>query len=371
MPVVGAALLLKAMLLVPVSAGSLYLYAIPVLVTSIGYSLLALWWAIEQFAREDVLFREAEQFEVGLWVRHLLRDKEPTPSFAEAGFCFVTIMLLQFGLMRFMQQALAGAAPAVRDIMMMRLVMAQQLAVVATPALLMGVLLTASVVRTFRLRLPDWRLLAVAAVLPFAVHPLSVELLGSLKWFFPPLPQSAADVVKTMADTTHPWWLVLLTFAVVPAICEETAFRGFILSGFKRGGRVWLAIGLSSLTFGIMHMIPQQVFNATLLGLVLGLIAVRSESLFPCILFHFIYNSLEVFRGWIGEAAWTGPAAEWFIRIEDGGIRYQWPTLSIAAAVAAFTLRWLVNQQRRESQAAAGDVRTAEAGHRPQTHVTG
>ncbi len=375
MPVVGVALLLKAMLLAPVSASSLYLYAIPVLVTSIGYSLLALWWAIEQFAREDVLFREAERFELGLWIRHLLREKEPTPSFTEAGVCFAMIMLLQFGLMRFMQQALAAAAATSRDTIMMRLLMIQQLAIIATPALLMGVMLTASVVRTFRLRFPGWRMLAAAAVLPFAMHPLSLELSASLQWFFPPLPQSVIDVLKTMGDTAHPWWFVLLTFAVVPAICEEIAFRGFILSGFQRTGRVWLAVGLSSLTFGVMHMIPQQVFNATLLGLVLGLIAVGSKSLFPCILFHFVYNSLEILRGRISgrisEAALTGTTAEWFVRIEDGGIRYQWTTLAIAAVVAIVLLRWLVNRRDAEPIPATGNVPTPQSDRLPETGVAG
>ena len=55
------------------------------------------------FNREDVLFREAERFDVRLWLRHLLRDKEPTPSFAEAVLCFVLVMLLQFGALPFLR----------------------------------------------------------------------------------------------------------------------------------------------------------------------------------------------------------------------------------------------------------------------------
>ncbi|MEO1996096.1 MAG: ABC transporter permease, partial [Planctomycetaceae bacterium] len=96
MPVMGIALLLKAFLLSPTNPVELYPYAIPVLVTSVGYSLLALWWAIDQFSREEILFREADSFDLRLWLRHLLRDKDPTPSFTEAGFCFILIMLLQF-----------------------------------------------------------------------------------------------------------------------------------------------------------------------------------------------------------------------------------------------------------------------------------
>ena len=81
LPVVGPALLLKGLLLAPADPTSLYAYVVPVLASSVGYSVLGLWWAIELFRREDVLFRGDDQFELKAWVKHLLRDKEPVPSF--------------------------------------------------------------------------------------------------------------------------------------------------------------------------------------------------------------------------------------------------------------------------------------------------
>ena len=374
MPIVGVALLLKALLLAPVHTSALYMYMIPVLVTSVGYSLLALWWAIELFKREEVLFREAERFELRLWIRHLLRDKEPTPSFSEAGFCFVIIMLLQFASLKFMGQAVEQATLAKTSedaigVLMMKLLMIQQLVIIFSPALFMGVILTTSVVRTFRLRPPKFGMLAVAILLPVALHPLSLEFMSHLGWFFPKLPQSAVKALHTMADTQQPWWFVLLAFAVAPAICEETAFRGFILSGFNRSGRVWLAIVLSSLTFGVMHMIPQQVFNATLLGLVLALIAIRSNSLLPGIVFHFIYNSLAVLHSRIG-ASWvkTMPANR-FISVEDEMLRYQWPTLVICAGVAIVLLHWLARQSNAEATFPAPQVFSPEPERLAETGV--
>ena len=346
MPVVGPALLLKKLLTSPESTEAL-IYAIPVLITSIGYSLLALWWAIEQFSSEEVLFRESERLEVRLWIRHLLRDKEPLPTFAEAGFCFVAIIFLQFAAMKFMQTAILGTDPAAQPTRMIQLLLIQQLALIASPALFMGILLTTSVLRTFRLRLPNWRMIAVAAILPLALHPLSLELAAVMqRYFFLKLPEDFTDRLAAMSDPNQSLWLVLLAFAVAPAVCEELAFRGFILSGFSRSRRVWLAIGLSSLAFGTMHMIPQQVFNATLLGLVLGLIAIRGNSLFPCMVFHFVYNSLAVLHGRISHLnpTWlrTQPA-DWFLSTGSSGIRYQWPTLLIAGIVAIVLLRWVAN----------------------------
>ena len=175
MPVIGATLLLKEMLASPDSQAAIY-FGVPVLVTSIGYSLLALWWAIDQFAREDVLFREAERFDLRLWVRHLLRDKEPTPSFAEAGFCFALIMLILFAAMKPMNQAVMSAGPEEVAERMMKLLMIQQLVIIASPALFMGLLLTTNFVQTFRLRWASWKMWGFAVVLPFVLQPLSVAL---------------------------------------------------------------------------------------------------------------------------------------------------------------------------------------------------
>ena len=360
MPVVGPSLLLKKLLESPGSTEPLA-YAIPVLVTSVIYSLLALWWAIEQFSREDVLFRESERFEVRLWFRHLLRDKEPTPTFAEAGFCFVMIMLLQFFALSLMQGVLPSPGDPARATRMMQLLMVQQLVIIATPALFMGVILTSSVVRTFRIRLPNWRILAVAVVLPIVLHPLSLELSAVLEErLFEPFPDDLTDPLREiqalMTDPSLPWWLVFLALAVVPAICEETVFRGFLLSGFLRSRHVWLAIVLSSLAFGTVHWIPQQVFNATLLGLVLGLIVLRSNSLIPGIVFHMIYNSLTIMRGRIDPSWLTQTPVDWFLSVKQETIRYQWPTLMVAAVIAIVLLRWLVNQPNAGLNAAATGV---------------
>jgi sodium transport system permease protein len=355
MPVVNIALLLKALLLNPGNTEAL-IFAGPVLATSIGYSLLALWWAIEQFSSEGVLFRDGERFEPGLWLRHLLRDKEPTPTFTEAGFCFVLMMLAQFVSMRAMNQSILSAPPDQAGVRMLKLLVIQQLATIACPALFMALILTTSVRQTLKLRLPNWKFLAVAVVLPFALHPLSVELVNSLHWFFPQLPEGVLRQLKLMGDGDQPLWLLLIAFAVAPPLCEELAFRGFILTGLCRDGRTRLAIVLSALTFGVMHTFTQQVFNATLLGIVLGLIAIRSNSLLPGIVFHMLFNSLPVLRERVLVQRITGHAEEFrqsfwssFATLDDGGLHYTRLTLLLSGAVASACLWWVWQAGRTRS----------------------
>ena len=346
MPIVGVALLLKGLLLNPQDT-LLYWYAIPVLVTSVGYSLISLWWAIDQFQREEVLFREAERFELRLWLRHLFRDKEPTPTFTEGAFCFLIIMFVQFAAFQTLSQASLGADGKIDTIRAMRVLLVQQVAIIAMPALLMGMILTSAPRRTLRINLPSLKVLGIAIVLALACHPLSLALVGAIKEFFPKLDDSINHVMQEMGSSNQPVWLTLLVFAVAPGICEEIAFRGFILSGFGHSGRRGLAIVLSSLAFGLMHMIPQQIFNAALLGMVLGLIAYRGNSLFPCIAFHICYNGLAVMHGRWGqhlvEQNPQGIARGWlYVLSPTAGIHYTGLTLVLAGGVFLAAMAWLI-----------------------------
>jgi sodium transport system permease protein len=369
LPVVGPALLLKEVLASPGSSAPL-VYGIPVLATSIAYSLAGLWWAISMFNREDVLFREAERFDVRLWIRHLLRDKEATPSLLEGGLCFVLLILLQFVAFRFLQSGVVVSDGHIDPASTLRLLLIQQMVFVGSPALFMGIMLTTNVWRTFRLRLPNWRYLVVGCVLPLAVGPLSVALQNWLQgWFFPPLPKPVEELMNSLGEQTLPLWFVLLAMAIAPGICEELAFRGFILSGFVRSARPAVAIGLSAIAFGAFHIIPQQVFNATLVGLILGLLAIRSESLIPSVLFHIIYNSIETVRVRAGDSIVQVPVLKWFVASEPSVTGYNTLALVVAGVVATLLIAWLIfgGQKAKTVAETAHEAASDEPMGRPRT----
>ena len=103
-PITGVSLLLRALIQSDYSVA--WRYFLPVMFTTICYGALALRWAIDQFQREDVIFREAERFDIRVWAKHLLRDKEATPNGAEALFCFLLMLALYWFMTQY--QALAG-----------------------------------------------------------------------------------------------------------------------------------------------------------------------------------------------------------------------------------------------------------------------
>ena len=290
-PVTGVSLLLRALILGDYDVA--WRFFLPVLVPTVVYGAVALRWAIDQFQREDVLFREAERFDLRIWVRHLLRDKEPTPNGGEALFCFA--LMLTLGVV---PDAVPGRQRAwpTRPAAMA----AGQVAFILTPpagdgrpADLVAPADPPALLARGRGTWP-WRV-----ALALALNPLVNELRPIVEWLFP-ISQAIKEALGQMMEHVPSLGVALLLFALVPAVCEELAFRGFILTGLEHGHRTRSAILLSALLFGFLHVLLslfQQLFNATLLGLVLGLLAVRSRSILPGIVFHFLNNGLAVADG--------------------------------------------------------------------------
>lgn len=73
---------------------------------------------------------------------------------------------------------------------------------------------------------------------------------------------------------------------------EEVFFRGFLFTWMTGHRPVWLAMLLSSLIFGAMHIIPPQAISAALMALALCALYYCSGSLWPPILAHSIGNGI-------------------------------------------------------------------------------
>jgi len=222
------------------------------------------------------------------------------------------------------------------------------IATVGAPPVLMAVLLTSSVRRTLKLYWPQWQYLALGIVLPIVLQPIAVELIHQLEWFFPKLPAEMAEMMKSFSDPSVPLIWPLLAIAVTPAICEEIAFRGFMLSGLQSGRQrnFWTPIVISAVCFGVVHMIAHQVFNAILLGVVLGLLAVRSRSLIPGVIFHFIFNGMQVAQTRIPVRYFESPVMQWLFSVESESgqtiVRFDAPLLAISGLLSVGLITWLI-----------------------------
>ena len=104
------------------------------------------------------------------------------------------------------------------------------------------------------------------------------------------------SIVEEYAEMAQNTGMGTSPFAIIAAVCmapigEELLCRGVCLHfGKKALGKFWYANILQALLFGVLHMNWVQGVYAFIIGLVLGYLAERYESLLPAMLVHFVVN---------------------------------------------------------------------------------
>ncbi len=269
-PVTGMFLLVRALVEGQYADALLH---VPIVAGVTGTCLwLATRWVRRQFESEAVLFGSSDQWELGSWVRHLWRDRQMAATPAQAFACGAIILVaLFFGKLAVteMPQGFAGMA---------KLVLVPQIAMILFPALLMATMFTTSLRKSLRIRMPHWTTLPLAVLLGVTLHPMYLGLAKSISLMYP-ISTEAALAMKPFAEqiASAPWLSVVLLMALLPAICEELAFRGFIFGGLVREHGRLRAIIVTAIMFGVSHGVLQQSIAATIMGLLLGWIALQNR----------------------------------------------------------------------------------------------
>lgn len=93
--------------------------------------------------------------------------------------------------------------------------------------------------------------------------------------------------------------MTTITFAVLPAVCEELLFRGLIFNGLKNKFNVSLSVIFSALIFALIHFSIFQTVYQFLIGIVLALLVHFTGSIIFSMLFHFVNNFTIVLISYI------------------------------------------------------------------------
>lgn len=102
-----------------------------------------------------------------------------------------------------------------------------------------------------------------------------------------------AEMETLLADMMRNRW-GYLAIGILAPLAEEAVFRGAVLRVLLRlfdKKWHWIAIAISAILFGLVHGNVQQFVHATLIGLILGWMYYRTDSILPGVLFHWVNNS--------------------------------------------------------------------------------
>lgn len=273
-PVLNIALLIKGILVGEAAAELVFL----TLGVSAVYGVLALALAARVFHSEQVLLGGHEPLRqtFGLARRP---GGAPTPVLALLLFVVVLVALFYGTLL-------------LDDRGIVAIVLGTQVGLMLGPTLLVTGGLGLSWRATLGLRLPPARTLVAAVIVGLSAWTVGA---GVFLRFLPP-PEDLTEALKRVAllgDPSTPLWLAILVVALVPAICEELLFRGFVLSGLRRLGEL-PAICCSALLFGLAHASLYRMLPTAFLGLLLGAFAWRTRSVLPGLILHALNNAVAV-----------------------------------------------------------------------------
>ena len=106
---------------------------------------------------------------------------------------------------------------------------------------------------------------------------------------------ACSPAVLTELNNIHLDYLTLFTLllyvSILTPIVEEVVFRGFVLDVASERYSDWFAIFISALLFAVVHVETVSVINAFIGGLIYGYVRIRTGSLWPSIILHFLWNT--------------------------------------------------------------------------------
>jgi membrane protease YdiL (CAAX protease family) len=150
--------------------------------------------------------------------------------------------------------------------------------------------------------------LGLGVVATIFIMPVLFVLMLALVLLFPQIIEDrlkAAEMIEETFPKMSMGTLIIMSLWV--AVWEETVFRGFLLTRLHAITRNWpVAILVGAAIFAVIHY-PQgisAVFMIFVLGLALGGLMAWRKSLVPCIVFHALFDFIQlnlaqyVFEGW-------------------------------------------------------------------------
>jgi membrane protease YdiL (CAAX protease family) len=187
--------------------------------------------------------------------------------------------------------------------------MAGQILFILLPALLFAKWIYLDVGKIIRIRKPAWQEVGLFTIGIVILSPLlqsylyiqnhflelwakHSQFINSIKSFF--------DMLNNMVEKTYgnllsshnvfEFILVVIVVSIVPAISEESMFRGFVQRSFELKLKPYIAIFLTAIFFSAYHFNPYGFLPLFILGAYFGFAAYKTRSLVVPMIMHFLNN---------------------------------------------------------------------------------
>jgi membrane protease YdiL (CAAX protease family) len=187
--------------------------------------------------------------------------------------------------------------------------MAGQILFILLPALLFAKWIYSDVGKIIRIRKPDLKELGLFITGIVILTPLlqaflyiqnyyldffakNSSFINSVKSFFDSLNEMVEKTYGNLlsASNIFEFALVVIVVAIVPALSEETMFRGFIQRSFELRYKKYYGAIITAIFFSLYHFNPYGLIPLFILGAFFGFAAYKSKTLLIPMFLHFLNN---------------------------------------------------------------------------------
>ncbi len=178
---------------------------------------------------------------------------------------------------------------------------------------------------TFMLRRPHPLVMAVVLIAAPSALVVGAGISEFVNTWLFPLPQGMLEAMGDQLGLDMPLAQLLFFVAVMPAVFEELAFRGLLVTGLM-GTRLpkWGIVVAGGLIFGFFHVALFRIFPTAWLGMNLVMVILLTRSIWPAMLWHFLNNALALVPTQLGWVDADFEIPEWALLPAIAGLALTW-----------------------------------------------
>lgn len=280
-PVVNISLLIKSVLSFQSSLGLIAL----VFISNFAFVILAVILLSKMFNSEEILFGSGKSFSFLEKRSDIQKGTMPSVSDGVTLYAVGLVLLIYIG--SYVQLKFGTTGIALTQIMILAL------------PLLFAYYIKSDFKKVFSLKLPKFKHLVGAFSLWIGTYLIVFVITNIILYYFPQN-QEIVEGLNNALFMKDNLFLNLCLVAVMPAVCEELFFRGFILTSFKHNKKSYRgAVIASGILFGMMHMDFIRIIPTSILGISFAYAVCKTNSIGVSMFMHFINNGLAVVVSYI------------------------------------------------------------------------
>lgn len=125
----------------------------------------------------------------------------------------------------------------------------------------------------------------------WAAHNIIGEINLQLEKVLPP-PGWFVELFSKIFENDYGILGAVIRIVILAPVVEELIFRGIIMHGLMRNYSGFTAVTVSALMFALFHLNPWQFPATFILGILLGIVMLRTRNIYLCIMGHALNNGL-------------------------------------------------------------------------------